>query len=309
MNVSDSQAIEHLAASARAAGISAAAELPSHRFLETEELRLHYLEWGRADAPPMLFLHGGWLTAHTWDLTCLHLQRSYRCVALDLRGHGESGWSDAGNYSVADNAADLTQVIDRLGLGRCLVVGQSFGAIVALCHAIDTGADLAGIVVIDTGPTVDWDGGAARVTDFVSAKTRFTSVDEVIDQALAFNPRRRRDLLETSIRYNLRANPDGTYSWSYDARDIDGRMSRLRTALTSMSERLDRVTCPTLVVRGEQSDVFSPADREYMVGALSQAQAVTIPDAGHTVQGDNPLALAEAIELFAGAVHPAAPPP
>jgi esterase len=309
MYVSDSQALEHLAASARAAGIAAAAELPAHRVLQTDELRLHYLEWGAADAPPMLFLHGGWLTAHTWDLTCLYLKRSYRCLALDLRGHGDSGWSDAGNYSVADNAADLAQVIERLELGRCLVVGQSFGAIVALCHAIDTGANLAGLVVIDTGPTVNWDGGAARVTDFVSVKTRFASVDEVIDQALAFNPRRRRDLLDTSIRYNLRGNPDGTYSWRYDARDIGGRLSRLRTVLTSMGERLDRVTCPTLVVRGEESDVFSPADSEYMRNALPQAQAVTIPDAAHTVQGDNPLALAQAIERFAGAAYPARPQP
>jgi pimeloyl-ACP methyl ester carboxylesterase len=305
MHVSDSQAREHLAASARAAGITAAAELPAHRFLEIDELRLHYLEWGSADAPPMLFLHGGWLTAHTWDLTCLHLQRSYRCLALDLRGHGDSGWSDPGNYSVGDNAADLATVIDRLQLGRCLVVGQSFGAIVALCHAIDTGANLAGLVVIDTGPTIDWDGGAARVSEFVSAKTRFTSVDEVIDQALAFNPRRRRDLLDTSIRYNLRVNPDGTYSWRYDSRDIDGRLSRLRTVLTSMGERLHRVTCPTLVVRGEQSDVFSPADSEYMRRTLPQAQAITIPNAAHTVQGDNPLALAQAIELFARTVYPA----
>jgi pimeloyl-ACP methyl ester carboxylesterase len=228
---------------------------------------------------------------------------------LDLRGHGDSGWSEGGNYGVADNAADLAQAVDSLQLGRCLVVGQSFGAIVALYHAIETGANFAGLVVIDTGPTINWDAGAARVTDFVSARRRFGSVDEVIDQALSFNPRRRRDLLATSVRYNLCRNGDGTYSWKYDSLDIHGRLSRLRTVLTSMGGRLERVTCPTLVVRGEQSDVFSEADIEAMLSALPDAQAVTIPDAGHSVQGDNPLALARAIEVFAGAVYPTEPEP
>lgn len=305
MHVSDHQAHEHLEAAARASGVSAAVKLPAERFLERDELRLHYLDWGPAGAAPIVFLHGGWLTAHTWDVVCLQLQRSYRCLALDLRGHGDSGWSNAGNYSVADNARDLAAVIDGLQLGRCLVVGHSFGAIVALCHAIDTGASLAGLVVVDTGPTVDWGGGAARVTEFVSGKTRFGSVDEVVDQALSFNPRRRRDLLATSIRYNLRANADGTYSWSYDPRDIGGRLARLRTTLAALDAKLDRVTCPTLVVRGQESDVFSAADGEYLRVALPEAQAVTIPDAGHTVQGDNPVALARAIEMFAGTVYPA----
>jgi pimeloyl-ACP methyl ester carboxylesterase len=63
------------------------------------------------------------------------------------------------------------------------------------------------------------------------------------------------------------------------------------------------------VVRGEQSDVFSEADIEAMLSALPDAQAVTIPDAGHSVQGDNPLALARAIEVFAGAVYPTEPEP
>jgi esterase len=305
MYVSAEDARKHLEAGALASGIGGAVELPAHGFIELDELRLHYLEWGRANARPIVFLHGGWLTAHTWDLTCLHLRHSYRCVALDLRGHGDSGWSECGNYSVADNAADLDAATQRLQLGRCLIVGQSFGAIVALAHAIENGAELAGLVVIDTGTTIDWDGGAARVADFVAAKPRFASVDEVIDQAMSFNPRRRRDLLTTSILYNLRKNVDGTCSWNYDGRNVSARLSGLRAALTALGKRLDRVGCPVLVVRGEQSDVFSQADSEFMTSALPQARRVTIPDAGHTVQGDNPLALGRAIEAFAADIYPA----
>src|SRR5687768_10623681 len=81
--------------------------LPADRYLDTNGLRIHYLDWGMVERPPVLFLHGRSLTAHTWDLVSLALRPRYRCLALDLRGHGDSSWSPEADYTLDAHCADL----------------------------------------------------------------------------------------------------------------------------------------------------------------------------------------------------------
>ena len=68
-------------------------EPPVERRIEVDGISLRYLDWGPPDAPPLVLLHGGGQSARTWDACCLTLARRYRCLALDQRGHGDSGWS------------------------------------------------------------------------------------------------------------------------------------------------------------------------------------------------------------------------
>ena len=89
--------------------------LPEHHDVVIGRMRLHYLDWGTADRPPIVFLHGGGLTAHTWDLICLALRADYHCLALDQRGHGDSEWSPELHYGPEAHLADLEGFIDRLG--------------------------------------------------------------------------------------------------------------------------------------------------------------------------------------------------
>src|SRR5687767_7011519 len=78
---------------------------PSRQYTEADGMRLHYLDWGTAGRPTVLFLHGGGLTAHTWDLVCLALRRDYHCLAVDLRGHGDSEWSPEADYRIEAHRA------------------------------------------------------------------------------------------------------------------------------------------------------------------------------------------------------------
>lgn len=290
---------QHLREAAARAGLQLdEVVLPTSRRLVANGLDHHYLDWGTAGCRPVLFLHGGGLTAHTWDLVCLALRPRYHCLALDLRGHGDTAWSPEADYSLEAHRADLEAIVEQLGLGRFLLVGMSLGGGTALAYAGQHANRLAGLVLVDIGP----DGreeGRRRIAGFVAGPREMASVDDFVARALAFNPRRRPELLRRSLLHNLRQTPTGTWTWKYDHRRY-GAMTpaareRRRAALWAA---VPRVSCPTLVVRGAQSDVFHDEDAEKLVAALPDGRWVRVEGAGHTVQGDQPKALVEALEPF-----------
>jgi esterase len=299
MSLSSEEYREHLQTTAVRAGFgSAEVVLPQSRFRQVGTLRLRYLDWGTAGLPPMLFLHGGALTAHTWDLCCLALRNEYHCLALDQRGHGDSDWEPQADYSIAAQREDIKGFADRLGLDRTILVGQSMGAINALAFAIHYPARLSALVMIDAGPEVRRPG-SRRIREFVHEVAAAPSLDAIIERALAFNPRRDANILRRSLMHNLRQMPDGSWRWKYDRRrfqnlDREGH----RTERRQLADGLARIACPTLVVRGGDSDVFLEEDAVSLARRLPRGQYVTIADAGHTVQGDNPKALVAAIREF-----------
>ena len=289
----------HLELSAATAGITLPEiVLPDERHLLLERMRFHYLDWGTSGLPPVVFLHGGGLNAHTWDLVCLALRRERHCVALDQRGHGESEWSPEMNYAIESHVGDLDRFVEALGLQRFVLVGMSLGGANALAWAASHSARLTGLVLVDVGPETRAEG-VKKIAAFTSESTPLASVDEFIERALAFNPRRNRELLRRSLLHNLRRMPDGRYMWKYDQRHrgkVDpAAYARRRELLWSA---VDAVECPTLVVRGAQSDVFLDEDADRLAGRLRRGRWVRIEGAGHTVQGDNPAALLVELRAF-----------
>jgi pimeloyl-ACP methyl ester carboxylesterase len=116
---------------------------------------------------------------------------------------------------------------------------------------------------------------------------------------LAFNPRRRRDLLRQSLRHNPRQLPDGRWTWKWDTRRLrDVDLERLRVEHAALWEWVGRIRCPTLVVRGERSQVFLPEDEAALAAAMPQARRAVVAGAGHTVQGDNPAGLLDVLDPF-----------
>jgi pimeloyl-ACP methyl ester carboxylesterase len=266
--------------------------LPESRHLLLGRMRFHYLDWGTAGRPPVVFLHGGGLNAHTWDVVCAALRREQHCVAFDQRGHGESEWSPEMDYRIESHVADLDAFFDALAIERCVLVGMSLGGANALAWAGRHSRRLAGLVLVDVGPETRAEG-VRKIAAFTSEATPLDSVEQFVERALAFNPRRNRELLRRSLLHNLRRMPDGRYMWKYDQRhrgralDPDA-YARRRDLLWSA---VDAVECPTLVVRGAQSDVFHDEDAGRLAGRLRRGRWVKVEEAGHTVQGDNPAGL------------------
>src|SRR5215469_17286692 len=131
-----SEELEHLALAARLSGVDVDIVLPESKEMTREGMRLHYLDWGTAGRPPIVFLHGGGLNAHTWDIVCLMLRRDYRCVALDQRGHGDSEWEPTADYSFESQIRDIEGFVERLGFEQSLLIGHSMGGFAAMGYAM-----------------------------------------------------------------------------------------------------------------------------------------------------------------------------
>ena len=299
MTLSAEEYHEHLTATSVRAGFSFdEVVLPSERIVDIGGLRFRYLDWGNDGLRPILFLHGGALTAHTWDLCCLALRDEFHCLALDQRGHGDTDWAPDADYSIAAQREDVRGFVDKLGLDRFILAGMSMGAINALAFAIHYPEKLSHLVIIDAGPEIRRPG-SRRIRDFVNGGANPESLDAIIERALAFNPRRDPKILRRSLMHNLRQQTDGNWVWKYDRKRFQQMDRDAHTAeRRALADGLAKVTVPTLVVRGAESDVFHKEDAERLAQRLPDGRYVTIPRAGHTVQGDNPKDLAEALREF-----------
>ncbi len=301
MSLSPDELREHLSLAAAKAGLSfPELVVPESHDVLLRRMRFHYLDWGTKGRPPIVFLHGGGLNAHTWDLVCLSLRPEHHCFALDQRGHGESEWSPQMDYTTESQVGDLDAFVEHLGLERFVLVGMSLGGVNGLAWAGRHSERLAGLVLVDIGPETRAEG-AQKIAAFTSEKKPFDSIEEIIDRALSFNPRRDPKLLRLSLRHNLRQMPTGQWMWKYDQRhrggfDVAAR-ERRRVLLW---DAVANVKCPTLVVRGAQSDVFHDEDAERLAAKLGRGRWVRVENAGHTVQGDNPAGLLRELRPFLG---------
>jgi pimeloyl-ACP methyl ester carboxylesterase len=294
----EAEDLRHLQLALELSGLDVPARLPDSHHVVLGGMRLHYLDWGSRGRPPILFLHGGALTAHTWDVVCLALRDEFHCLALDQRGHGDSEWSPTMDYAPEAHLADIERFVDLLGLDRLILVGQSMGGLNAFVYAQHHAARLAALVIIDTGPGVRFEG-ARRIGDFVADTVELDSIDEFVTRAVAFNPHRDPRLLRRSLLNSLRRLPNGRWTRKNDTRhypDFDVR-ELMRRALERF-RKTSGVTCPTLVVRGAKSDLFLDEDAAEFAATLPDGRWARIEDAGHTVQGDNPRALVDVLRGF-----------
>ncbi len=297
--IDPAEALEHLKLAVKVSGVEVSdVVLPEDREIKVGNLRLHYLDWGHDDRPPLVFLHGGALTAHTWDVVCLALRDDYHCLALDQRGHGDSDWAD--DYSSERHSEDIEGFIDQLGIDRTVTVGQSMGGLNSLVYAGRGRERLAAMVIVDVGPELNL-AGTARIGDFIRNSPEADSVDDFVAKALEFNPRRDPILLRRSLLHNLRQQPNGKWNWKWDPNRMRGNPGQLNDHIAAMRRlwtHVEKIDCPALVMRGANSDVFSDENAEKFASTLSNGRWVRIPDAGHTVQGDNPRAMVEELRQF-----------
>jgi pimeloyl-ACP methyl ester carboxylesterase len=297
-------AVEHLRLVSRISGVRVPEFVPPEdRHVVVGGMRLHCLDWGRAGLTPIIFLHGGGLSAHTWDIMCLALRTDHHCLALDQRGHGDSEWSPEIDYTFDAQLRDLETFVDQLELTNCILVGQSMGGINAMRYASRHSERLAGLIVIEAGPYVRQRAGMDRIVDFTLGPAEFDTIEDVIDRAVAFNPRRDPRLLRYSVKHNLRHLPDGRWTWKRDRRHLSHQhFTELVSQVQALASEAEAITCPTLIVRGDESDVFYDEEASAFAALVKDGRWVTVAHSGHNVQGDNPRGLLDAMRPFLQAV-------
>jgi pimeloyl-ACP methyl ester carboxylesterase len=195
-------------------------------------------------------------------------------------------------------AEDVTAFVDALRLDRFTLLGLSMGGRVSMAYAAAHPARLERLVIVDIAPDIHPPGMARIRTMMANAPEAIESEEWAVEVAAAANPRADLGELRHRIKHAIRRGPDGVLTWKYD-RELREMMRRGgRREPLDLWACLPRITCPTLLIRGAESDVYSPELAQRMLAALPDGRVVEVPDAGHTVPGDRPEQFADVVQRF-----------
>lgn len=288
-----------------------ATQVPERISVAANGLLLAGERW-RATGPErgtLVLLHGGGQTRHSWDLSAADLQREgWTAVTMDLRGHGESDWDPAGDYSIESVAEDAVATCRQLGDGedperRPVLVGASMGGMAALLAADRDPACCRALVLVDIALRVE-PAGRDRIRAFMAQKPEgFESLEEAAAAVVAYNPERPRAVNLDGLAKNLRRTDDGRWRWHWDPKlleqdhDSEDPMHPSRVRLREAAMGL---TMPVLLVRGLRSDVVSEEGLAEARRLLPAASVAEVSDAGHMIAGDDNATFLEAIREFLG---------
>ena len=286
---------------ARQLGVSFTQEIEgSDRSILVNGLNFHYLKWGDAARPTVLMLHGALQQAHSWDFVSLALSDDYHILALDQRGHGDSDWAPEGDYSIEAYQGDIDGFVEATGLDSFVLIGHSMGGRNAYIWASRHPKALKGLVIVDTGPKIQR-RGQERIRRFRELPDELDSFEEFAQRVQEYTGRSREQTLG-ALKYSIRQRSDGKWTWKYDKlMRVSGRGDPAWTS-EQLWECVGRIDCPTLVVRGSRSDLFLEETMNRMQQAIPDCVTVTIPRAGHLVQGDNPADFVVAVRDLLGRV-------
>jgi pimeloyl-ACP methyl ester carboxylesterase len=265
--------------------------------------------------PPVLLLHGGGQTRHSWGDTARWLADAGRyAVALDARGHGDSQWSATGDYWMDALVADLRAVMRQVG-GHPAIVGASMGGLTAML-ALGEGAGqpdaptATALVLVDIAPRAE-QKGVERIFRFMSASPDgFASLDEAAAAVAAYLPNRPRPADHSRLEKNLRLKDLGhgpRWYWHWDPAFLQAWRDRVQANPDRQSQNEARLfaaarqlTIPTLIVRGGLSDVVSEQIMAEFLDLVPHAESISVNDATHMVAGDSNHAFTKAVIEFLG---------
>jgi pimeloyl-ACP methyl ester carboxylesterase len=271
--------------------------------VEVEPQRsLSALVWGEGD-PEFVFLHGGAQNAHTWDTVALALRRPL--IAIDLPGHGHSdgpGERPSGQLDVYGNAQDVAAVIRRLAPNARGVIGMSLGGVTTIALTSVAPELVRSVVLVDITPGVNAEK-SKQISDFVNGPESFPSFDEILARTVEFNPTRTRTSLRRGILHNAEQREDGTWVWRHArfraGASRSGGGENAYPQFGGLWDVLGKIEVPVALARGMlPQSVVDDDDEAELLRRLPGATVVHFPDAGHSIQGDSPVELAELIRSF-----------
>ncbi|WP_425063975.1 alpha/beta fold hydrolase [Pyruvatibacter mobilis] len=271
---------------------------PASRTYFSQRLRLHYVDWGNKDAPPLLLVHGGRDHCRNWDWVAEALRDDYHVIAPDLRGHGDSQWMVGGTYMINDYVYDIAQLIHQLDLAPLKILAHSFGGAISLRYAgvyPDTVQKLIAIEGLgpspkmlaeraETAPHERLSGWVDQMRKLSSRMPRrYESLDAAFKRMQEENPHLSPERARHLTEHGMNQNEDGTWSWKFDnyvrAFPPDQWPAEETRALWG------RITSPVMLVRGTESWASDPV-KDGRIEAFQNATSVNIDGAGHWVHHD-----------------------
>lgn len=267
----------------------------------SDGLRLHYVSWGRDDAPAVVMLHGLRSYARTWEPVADALADRYRVVALDQRGRGLSDWDPRRDYYAAAYVRDLDALVRALDLRRFVLAGHSMGGANAFVYAASNPDRLAGLVIEDMGPGASAGSqGAERIKrELQDTPDAFASWDD----ARAFwrhqRPNIAESALDSRVAHSLKEDAHGRIVWRHDAAGIAAaRLAATPEQLVHLWPLVLNLHVPTLLLRGGASDFLSAEVAAEMAAANAGIERIDLPGATHYVHDDQPDAFNRALRAW-----------
>jgi pimeloyl-ACP methyl ester carboxylesterase len=259
--------------------------------------RISALVWG-SRPPEMVFLHGGGQNAHTWDTVALALDRPL--LAVDLPGHGHSDWpGDGSALDPRSMAADVAAVVDTLAPGRRPLVGMSLGGMTALALTAGRPDLVDRLALVDITPGVNHEK-SSDIRAFLAGPESFSSFDEILDRTIQFNPTRSVSSLRRGVLHNAVQREDGSWTWRHQLGRPSGGSALHVDSLEfdDLWDALEQVDVPVLLVRGSLSPVVDDDDEAEFRRRRPHDPVANVEGAGHSIQGDRPVVLAEVLASF-----------
>lgn len=264
----------------------------------SQRLRLNYVDWGNADAPPLLLVHGGRDHARSWDWVAEELRHDWHIIAPDLRGHGDSAWSPDGNYEMSAFVYDLAQLVHQLNLAPVTMIAHSMGGNIATRYAGIYPENVRKLVNIEgLGPSPkmqaerDAIGIQKRFRQWIDDKRnaagrtpkRYPTIEAAYDRMKAENSYLTDEQARHLTVHGISRNEDGTWSWKFDNYlNIWAIFDMPREDLLSIWQS---ITCPMLLLYGEKSWASNP-EKDGRIEHFPTAKVIEYENAGHWLHHD-----------------------
>ncbi|MEX2481615.1 MAG: alpha/beta hydrolase [Gammaproteobacteria bacterium] len=242
-------------------------------------VKVYYESAGQGAA--IVFLHPWSTNRYIWTFQLMHFARSHRCIALDLRGHGQSDKPAAG-YAITEMAADLDAILDHAGVDRAILVGNSIGGMVAMQTSLDFPQRVRGNLILSSGTNIsadappemaeamekDWRGMFGGLMDAgiaAKSKTQKPEIGAYLEGCYRVDSN-----FTEAVFFASAADPGGVFNWN-------------------ISDRLKDIKQPTLVIAGEEDGATTVEQNRFLVDNIPGAEFKVYKDVGHFCQLERPL--------------------
>jgi len=255
---------------------------------------------------PVILLHGGGQTRGAWHRTARALaDRGYHAISVDLRGHGESGWSKIG-YQLDLFVEDLRSILPDVG-GKPALIGASLGGLTSLLTVGESDKPVASaLVLVDIATEMNPQGRDAIRAFMTGNLDGFATVEEAADAVARYIPHRPRPKDVSGLNRNLRRGENGRLYWHWDPAMVQSPRVPDPVAMTARFEAAARsLTLPTLLVWGGHSEIVTPEAVEKFKGLAPKAEVTRVAEAGHMIAGDSNSIFGKTVLDFLGRVYPA----
>ena len=261
---------------------------PQDKYVETNGIKLHYLDWGEAGKPLIVMLHGLRGHGHTWDSFSEPMSRDYHILAFDQRGRAFSDWAPDGDYSTNAFVADLEGVCEALNLEPFILVGHSMGGRNSIAFTGRNPGKVRRLVVVDISPANSHPDTGRITNEIIGVPEEFDTFEDLYTHLRKENTLPPEDVLRRRLKYQTKELPNGKIGWRYDVAIRDARRKGTVRPSEDLWPEWERISCPILLTRGMVTDTLTSERAQEMMDRNSNAKWVEIERAHHMVMEENP---------------------